>query len=182
MALGNRYKTAPGAGTVAALILVLVFGSPWYSDWVTKNTNPNTAGGWWLRLLTWPHWTFDSSDSLRAIIVADLKAILLVVLTLFFPVPAARLAAGSCPRHDQPALRRLGRLHLCGCPGRAADHPVPGQSIADRGVPGGRRRRDVRLVRRLDRGSGLSGRTPRYALSQSLMASLRSAGSRLDNR
>src|SRR5438128_2294898 len=45
MALGNRYKTAPGAGTLAALILVLVFGSPWYSDWVNDNTNPETAGG-----------------------------------------------------------------------------------------------------------------------------------------
>jgi hypothetical protein len=94
MALGNRYKTAPGAGTVAALILVLVFGSPWYSDWVNKNTNPGTAGGWWLRLLTWPHWTFDSSDSLRTIIVGDLKAILLIVLTLLFLflLPGSQLA------------------------------------------------------------------------------------------
>src|SRR3954468_388906 len=94
MALGNRYKTAPGAGTVAALILALVFGSSWYSDWVAKNTNPNTAGGWWLRLLTWPHWTFDSSDSLRTIIVTDLKAILLVVLTLVFLylLPGSQLA------------------------------------------------------------------------------------------
>jgi|SRR5689334_10646063 len=94
MALGNRYKTAPGAGTVAALILVLVFGSPWYADWVTKNSNPDTAGGWWLRLLTWPHWTFDSSHSLRAIIVADLKAILLIVLTLLFLflLPGSQLA------------------------------------------------------------------------------------------
>jgi hypothetical protein len=94
MALGNRYKTAPGAGTVAALILVLVFGSPWYVDWVAKNTNPNTAGGWWLRLLTWPRWTFDSSDSLRQIIVTDLKAILLIVLTalFLFLLPGSQLA------------------------------------------------------------------------------------------
>ena len=94
MALGNRYKTAPGAGTVAALILVLVFGSPWYADWVEKNTKPDTAGGWWLRLLTWPHWTFDSSDSLRQIIVTDLKAILLIVLTLLFLflLPGSQLA------------------------------------------------------------------------------------------
>jgi hypothetical protein len=94
MALGNRYKTAPGAGTVAALILVLVFGSPWYADWVAKNTNPDTAGGWWLRLLTWPHWTFDTSESLRAIIVTDLKAILLILLTLLFLflLPGSQLA------------------------------------------------------------------------------------------
>lgn len=94
MALGNRYKSAPGAGTIAALILVLVFGSPWYSDWATRNTNPGTAGGWFLRLLAWPHWEFNSNDSLRAIIVGDLKAILLVVLTLVFLLllPGSQLA------------------------------------------------------------------------------------------
>ncbi len=94
MALGNRYKSAPGAGTLAALVLVLVFGSPWYADWVNENTNPNTAGGWWLRLLAWPRWVFDSDDSLREIIVGDLKAILLVVLTLLFLylLPGSQLA------------------------------------------------------------------------------------------
>jgi hypothetical protein len=94
MALGNRYKSAPGAGTLAALILVLVFGSPWYTDWVLKNTNENTAGGWWLRTLAWPHWTFNSNDSLRTIIVDDLRAILLVVLTLVFLylLPGSQLA------------------------------------------------------------------------------------------
>jgi len=94
MALGNRYKTAPGAGTLAALILVLVFGSPWYADWAQRNTDPDTAGGWWLRLLTWPHWEINSSDSLREIVVADLKAILLVVLTtlFLFLLPGSQLA------------------------------------------------------------------------------------------
>jgi len=94
MALGNRYKTAPGAGTLAALILVLVFGSPWYSDWASKNTDAGTAGGWWLRLLAWPHWRFNSNDSLREIIVADLRAILLIVLTALFLylLPGSQLA------------------------------------------------------------------------------------------
>ena len=94
MALTNRYKSAPSAGTLAALILVLVFGSPWYSDWVTDNTNPETAGGWWLRLLAWPHWRFDSDDSLRSILIGDLKAILVVVLTLVFCylLPGSQLA------------------------------------------------------------------------------------------
>jgi hypothetical protein len=94
MALGNRYKSAPGAGTLAALILVLVFGSPWYADWVSDNTNPNTAGGWWLRLLAWPRWSFNSNDSLREIIVGDLRAILLIVLTalFLFLLPGSQLA------------------------------------------------------------------------------------------
>ena len=94
MALGNRYKSAPGAGTLAALLLVLVFGSPWYADWVNDNTNPNTAGGWWLRLLAWPRWRIDSDDSLREILVTDLRAILVVVLTaiFLFLLPGSQLA------------------------------------------------------------------------------------------
>jgi len=94
MALGNRFKSAPGAGTLAALILVLVFGSTWYANWVSHNTNPSTAGGWWLRLLAWPHWTFNSSDSLREILVADLRAILVVVFTALFLylLPGSQLA------------------------------------------------------------------------------------------
>jgi len=84
MALGNRFKSAPGAGTLAALILVLIFGSPAYSDWANKNTDTGTAGGWWLRLLAWPHWQFNSHDSLRTILVDDLRAILLVLLTALF--------------------------------------------------------------------------------------------------
>ena len=94
MALGNRYKTAPGAGTLAALILVLVFGSPWYRDWVNDNTDAETAGGWWLRLLAWPAWRIDSDDSLRQILVQDLRAILVVVLTLLFLflLPGSQLA------------------------------------------------------------------------------------------
>jgi hypothetical protein len=94
MALGNRYKTAPGAGTLAALILVLVFGSPWYVDWVNDNTNPATAGGWWLRLLSWPRWRIDSDDSLREILVTDLRAILVVLLTavFLFLLPGSQLA------------------------------------------------------------------------------------------
>lgn len=94
MALTNRYKSAPGAGTLAALILVLVFGSPWYVDWATHNTDPRTAGGWFLRLLAWPAWRLDSNDSLQDVFAADLKAILVVVLTALFLylLPGSQLA------------------------------------------------------------------------------------------
>jgi hypothetical protein len=94
MALTNRYKTAPGAGTFAAFLLVLIFGSPWYSDWATHHTDPNTAGGWFLRLLAWPHWQFNSHDSIRTVLVEDLKAILVIVLTWVFLtlLPGSQLA------------------------------------------------------------------------------------------
>ena len=125
MALGNRYKSAPGAGTLAALILVLVFGSPWYADWATKNTNPNTAGGWWLRLLAWPHWEFNSNDSLREIVVGDLRAILLVVLTALFLylLPGSQLARarGTISQFFAGWARVRLRRRLR----RAAHHAVP---------------------------------------------------------
>jgi hypothetical protein len=94
MALTNRYKSAVGAGTLTALILVLVFGSPWYADWAADNTRSDTALGWWLQLLSWPRWRFDSDDSFRSILVADLKAILVVVLTALFLylLPGSQLA------------------------------------------------------------------------------------------
>jgi hypothetical protein len=94
MALRNRYRSVTGVGTLAALILVLVFGSSWYAHWVVRNTDENTAGGWWLRLLAWPHWSFNSNEALRTIIVDDLRAILLVVLTalFLFLLPGSQLA------------------------------------------------------------------------------------------
>ncbi|WP_330164959.1 hypothetical protein [Catellatospora vulcania] len=93
MALGNRgamvlaasrYRTTTGAGVLAALILVLVFGSPVYVDWANDNANTNTAGGWFLKLLTWPAWSFDADSSVQDVLAADLKAILLIVLTAVF--------------------------------------------------------------------------------------------------
>lgn len=94
MALSNRYRSALSAGTLTALILVLVFGSPWYREWAAENTNAQTAGGWFLRLLGWPRWQFDSDDSLRDILITDLRAILVVVLTALFlrMLPGTQLA------------------------------------------------------------------------------------------
>lgn len=80
----SRYSTATGTGTLTAAILVLAFGNPAYVDWVQGNTNENTAGGWFLRLLTWPAWRFDSDQPVRDLIAADIKAILLIVLTALF--------------------------------------------------------------------------------------------------
>lgn len=69
---------------LAAFLLVFVFGSPLYRDWAAQNTNADTAGGWFLRLLGWPAWSFDSSQSVSSVLADDLKAILVVVLTWLF--------------------------------------------------------------------------------------------------
>lgn len=95
MAYFSRYRTAPGAGTLAALILVLIFGSPMYVSWAQSNTDESTAGGWFMRLLAWPAWRFDETDSVQNLIADDIKAILVVLFTFLFMVllPGSQLAA-----------------------------------------------------------------------------------------
>lgn len=84
---GSRYRTAAGTGVVAALILVLIFGSPVYVDWANRNTDPATgAWDWFLRLLTWPSWSFDDDVPVRDLVARDIKAILVVVFTAVFLV------------------------------------------------------------------------------------------------
>jgi hypothetical protein len=80
----SRHRTATGVGTLAALILVLVFGSPIFVDWVNNNTRGDTAGGLFLRTLAWPQWSFDTGAEARDLLAQDLKAILVVVFTAVF--------------------------------------------------------------------------------------------------
>ncbi|MET7398458.1 hypothetical protein ABZS66_33715 [Dactylosporangium sp. NPDC005572] len=75
----SRYRTATGAGTLVAFLLVLIFGSPWYVDWVQEGNR-----GIFLETLAWPAWSFDTDASVRDLLAADLKAILLVVFTALF--------------------------------------------------------------------------------------------------
>ncbi|MFC3503188.1 hypothetical protein ACFOOK_19715 [Micromonospora krabiensis] len=90
----SRYGTAAGTGTLAVLVLVAVSGSPAYVRWVENHTDPNAAGGWYLRLLAWPAWRLDGGDRPGGVLAADLRAILLVVLAaaLLYVLPAAQVA------------------------------------------------------------------------------------------
>ncbi len=80
----RRRTTATGVGTFVAFLLVLVFGSPIFVDWVNNNTRADTAGGLFLRTLSWPAWTFDSRSAVRDVVAQDLKAILFIVLVAVF--------------------------------------------------------------------------------------------------
>ncbi|WP_239075439.1 hypothetical protein [Planosporangium flavigriseum] len=73
-----------GVGTLAALTLVVVCGSPIFADWVNSNTTGATAGGLFFRTLAWPHWSFDGGAPARDLLAQDLKAILVVVLIAAF--------------------------------------------------------------------------------------------------
>jgi hypothetical protein len=77
----TRRRTATGVGTLVAFLLVLIFGSPIFVDWVNRNTRADTAGGLFLRTLAWPAWSFDSATPVRDLLAQDLKAILVVVFT-----------------------------------------------------------------------------------------------------
>jgi hypothetical protein len=93
------YGTAAGTGAAAALILVGVCGSPWYVDWAEANTDPSSAGGWFLRLLAWPAWRLESGEPGQGVLATDLRAILLVVFALAFlyllPSPQVARVQGS---------------------------------------------------------------------------------------
>lgn len=147
MALFSRYKTAVGAGTLAAFLLVAIFGSPWYRDWAANNTNPNTAGGWFLRLLGWPRGRSTAATPSRTSSPPPRHPGGGAVRAL--PLHAPRRAVGSRPGHVEPVLRGVGRVHLRRrIRGPSYDaHQV--EPIAARGVPLRGRSRDVRPVRRL---------------------------------
>jgi hypothetical protein len=81
---GTRRRTATGVGTIVAFLLVLVFGSPIFVDWVGRNTRADTASGLFLRTLAWPAWAFNSSASVRDVLAQDLKAILFIVFVALF--------------------------------------------------------------------------------------------------
>jgi hypothetical protein len=75
-------------------VLVAVFGSPWYVDWVRDSADPNTAGGWFLHVLAWPSWQFDADASVRDNLAAILRALLVIVLAGVFLtlLPGSQLA------------------------------------------------------------------------------------------
>ncbi|WP_036373257.1 hypothetical protein [Micromonospora sp. ATCC 39149] len=90
----SRYGTAAGTGTLAVLLLVAVCGSPLYVGWAEEHTEPDSAGGWFLRLLAWPAWRFGSGEPGQGVLATDLRAILLVLLAaaLLYVLPASQVA------------------------------------------------------------------------------------------
>lgn len=94
MVVATRYRTATGAGVLAAFLLVVIFGSPIYVDWVRDNADPETAGGWFLHMLAWPSWLLDADASLRDNLAAILRALLVVVFAAVFLalLPGSQLA------------------------------------------------------------------------------------------
>jgi hypothetical protein len=97
MGLFGRARTATGAGVIATLVLILVFGNEAYTEWAGRHTNANTVWGFFLRILGWPSWVLTYSDSFRDLVARDLRAILLLVFValVLAMAGAAALSGGA---------------------------------------------------------------------------------------
>jgi hypothetical protein len=99
MALLGKARTATGAGVIATVILVAVFGNQAFTEWVTRHTDGGTVWGWFLRILSWPAWAFgprdNSSAAARDLLSQDLRAILLIVFVALVLGVSAKSATGG---------------------------------------------------------------------------------------
>src|SRR5690349_18548462 len=78
----SRTRTLTGAGVIATVALVLLFGNQAVTEWVARHyPNPNSDGwSWLLHKLTWPAWAFSpGAGGARALLVADLRALFLIL-------------------------------------------------------------------------------------------------------
>ena len=77
----SRARTSTGAGVIAILLLVLVFGNQAYADWVSSHAKAGNAWDLFLSELAWPRWFITSGGTAsRDVIAADVRALLLIVL------------------------------------------------------------------------------------------------------
>lgn len=94
-----RTRTVTGAGIIATVALVLIFGNEAYTQWAANNTSATTGWGWFLRLLGWPAWTLGPQDSstaaMRDMLAFDLRAILLIVFVAIVLGLAAKSVSGG---------------------------------------------------------------------------------------
>ena len=81
--MAARTRTVTGAGVIATVALVLIFGNQAFTEWVQDHTRATTVWGWFLRILSWPEWAVGPRDgsnaAMRDLLADDLRALLLVV-------------------------------------------------------------------------------------------------------
>jgi len=77
----TRARTSTGAGVIAILLLVLLFGNQAYSEWAADHAQGGNAWHLFLRTLAWPKWFITSGgETSRNVIGFDIRALLVVVL------------------------------------------------------------------------------------------------------
>ena len=94
-----RSRSATGAGVLAALLLVLIFGNQIFTEWVDRHTDGSTAWGFFLRTLAWPRWWItprdDSGSAARELLANDLRALLLILFVALVLSVAAKSVGGG---------------------------------------------------------------------------------------
>jgi hypothetical protein len=94
-----KTRTVAGAGILATVLLVLLFGNQAVTEWVARHTNPGTVWGWFLRQLTWPAWAFgprnNSAGAMRDLLAHDLRALFLVLFVAAILGLAAKTVLGG---------------------------------------------------------------------------------------
>lgn len=92
-------RTVTRAGVIATAALVLFFGNQAVVEWVANHTTPDSAWGWFLRVLTWPHWAFGpvdgSGSAVRRLLADDLRALLLVLFVAVIMVVVSKSVNGG---------------------------------------------------------------------------------------
>ncbi|WP_433049355.1 hypothetical protein [Dactylosporangium sp. CS-033363] len=94
-----RSRTATGAGILATVLLVLIFGNQIFTEWVDRHSDGSTVWGFFLRKLAWPRWWISprdgSGDAARDLLANDLRALLTILFVALVLAVSARTVAGG---------------------------------------------------------------------------------------
>src|SRR5262249_12279527 len=95
----SRTRTITGAGVIATVALVLIFGNQAVTEWVARHyPNPNSDGwSWFLHKLTWPAWAFSptGSQGARGLLLQDLRALFLILFVALILGLVAKSVSGG---------------------------------------------------------------------------------------
>lgn len=96
----SKTRTLTGAGVIATIALVLLFGNQAVAEWIPRHTSDDTVWGWFLRMLSWPAWAFgprdDTASAGRELLANDLRALFLIAfVALVLSMAAKNITGGS---------------------------------------------------------------------------------------
>jgi hypothetical protein len=91
----SRTRTLTGAGVIATVLLVLVFGNQAVTEWVQRHWSDQADGlSFLLNKLIWPAWSFSDSSA-RTLLAQDLKALFLILFVALILSLLAKTVAGG---------------------------------------------------------------------------------------